>query len=348
MKRFLRALLSAIISLIMGSVLAATIFITSIGIYAEFIMPDIVGGATVGYDIARGFGLETSQLDCLVDRKILTSSEVELFESDSMVRRDVVWRTILPTYGVYPYPANIYVNLPFPATADTPADQPYLDARVAAIACGLATTDDNPEEYMTQKEYDMLIAKLETGTIHLPDYNSGCPYLTNQTWTAKTYRGRNSLMVGWKLIPSSWREDFLAQSWNIDFTLPSTIQSETGEVSRHTTAGVTNYQTKTISLDTSDPSTTIHEFAHYVAYRVGWLHNADFEADYTAEAPSLASLLGTYSQTTPREYFAEFVSYWLLHPESQSRLRTLAPKTSIWVEHIISDFPLLVPSLEAP
>lgn len=347
MKRFFQFLFTAIIAIVLDSILAAMIFIASIGIYAEFVMPDVVEGDTVAYNIARGFGLETSQLGNLVESKILTRPELELFKSDSMVRRDVIWHTILPAYGIYPYPASIYHDLPFSTIANTPAEQPYLDARVAAIVCGLATADDDPEEYMAQEEYDTLIAKLETGTIKLPDYESDCPYLADQTWTAETYRGRNALIISWDQIPASWRNDFIAQEWNIEFTLPATIQLETGEVSRSDASGLADYRQKVIKLDTSSPSTVLHEFAHYATFRAGWLYDIDIEEDFLTEAPKLQTILGDYSQTSQREYLAEFASFWILHPEFQSQLQQLAPHTSVHVEMLISDYTSLLPT-EAP
>lgn len=350
MKRTFRQILKSlslfIIICLAGVTIGFASFVAIVGIYAEFIIPDTVKGTTVAYDIARCFHLETSQLDNLVEHKVLTNFELELLRSDASIPRSVIWRTILPAYGIYPYPASIY-SLPFPTTADHPATQPYLDARAAAVICGLADPDNDPESGMTQAEYDTLIATLASGTVQLPSYASDCPYLENQNWSAETYRGRNSLIIGWNLIPDSWRTDFIAQGWCINFTLPPVIRAD-NEISRHETAGVTDYQAHTISLDTSNPSTTIHEFAHYVAYRANWLYDAAFETDYLAEAPALVTLLGDYSQTTSREYFAEFVSCWILHPDSQPQLQTLAPRTSIWVQQIISDFPLLVPSTEAP
>lgn len=347
MLRRLLKTLRCLLIIVTGCALGFIAFVSGIAVYAEFIIPTPVKSTIVAEKLAECFRMETFQLDCLVGPKILTPGEIDILQTDSSVSRQVVWRIVLPAYGIYPYPAEVYSDLPFSTTADDPAEQPYVDARAAAVICGLASSTQDPTAAMSEQEFDVLIQKLDSGTISLPEYNIDCPYLQGHTWNAETYRGRNALLSAWEDIPVAWRTDFIAEGWQIDFTLPSEIETEQGLVSRDHAAGSIHYAGHIIHLDTSNPKTTLHEFGHYVTYRVGWLYDPELEAEFQTEGPVLAELLGKHSQESPREYIAEFIAHWLAYPDEQVQLAELAPNTTTRAKSLIYNYESLLPT-EAP
>lgn len=278
-------------------------------------------------------------LDACVEAHLIPASEQPYLSTLDYLPRIVVWRILLPAYGIYPYPASLYPDF----TLDTPVpSQIYLDAWATALSCNLVTVSDSPQQYMTVSEFDCLISALTSNlTVPVPSLPD-CPYITADTiWTLETFPGRNSLLAAWNDLPSSWRADFINRQWKVDFTIPEVLHTDHGDISRDQAAGAIFYQNQIIYLDTASPATSFHEFGHYVAYRCGWWD--EFLNPYFAtESAFTASILGDYSQTSPREYLAEFIECWFIHPDSRDILFSLAPETTLLVINLIDHFPEIV------
>lgn len=230
----------------------------------------------------------------------------------------------------------------------TPYDQYILTSNAPISFCdtlrildyGIVSPQDNPNQATTVADFQKFLSYLHSHnfTPSLP-IQITCPYINpDAEWDITTFRGRNSLLSAWELIPDSWREDYIANSWQIVFTV--TTPASNGE-QFNDAAGFIDYAAQTINLGNEHPQVTLHEFTHYAAYRANWLTNR-LTPTYTTEANVVEPFLGSYSQSNPREYLAEFVSYWLLNPDQQARLKQLAPETSYLTIELIEHFPELL------
>lgn len=345
----LRKLFQTILILATGLILGAICLISSIGFYVELIMPKEISSAEVATIITQRFCITTKELDQLVETKVLTEPEVEILQNNRSVTRQVIWRILLPIYGIYPYPAILYENLglPFSTIAEDDLYQPYTDARVAAIICGLANVDDNPEFYMTEPEFYDLIDQLESGVIFPEEYKISldCVYPRDQIWDIATYSGRKALLVCWQKIPTSWKQDFLRSGWAIGFDILSGPNYEYDKTIVNHPAGLISYRDKTIYLEDYSFTTPIHEFVHYTVHRLGW--DTQLDDLYNNEASRLTEILGEYSQISPQEYFARYVSYHIAYPKL-SELEMLAPNTHLLAEQLIQNYDTLLAHSEAP
>ena len=68
---------------------------------------------------------------------------------------------------------------------------------------------------------------------------------------------------------------------------------------------------------------------------------------YNNEASRLTEILGKYSQISPQEYFARYVSYHIAYPKL-SELEMLAPNTHLLAEQLIQNYDTLLAHSEAP
>lgn len=298
--------------------------------------PAICDATTLIDAVATRLNLSTNLSD-LVEHGIITPTEKAFIERHHSVTRAVAWRIALPAYDVFPYPAEIYPDI-------EPAEQcvgAYANARAAAIKTGLATPEVEPNYFMSETELAQLLHCLETNNYSpLPSYTlPDCPYLADGIeWTIETYSGRNSLLSAWNTLPRSWRNDFIAEDWQIKFS--GTLDFHIRDNLIYHTAGCTDYHNRVIEVYSYQPAATLHEFVHYVARRVGW--DNDFLNDtFFREASSLYPILGAYSQVSPNEYLAEFTTYWLLHPEKHDQLQQIAPQTADFATQLIENYETL-------
>ena len=99
-------------------------------------------------------------------------------------------------------------------------------------------------------------------------------------WDIHSYRGRNSLLSAYDLIPAGWLATFQSLEYDVHFRLPT---SRTPKIPGHTAAGVTNYAEKFIAVENCNPRATLHEFAHFAAKYAG-LYVDDMERCYEHES----------------------------------------------------------------
>lgn len=293
--------------------------------------------------VAEQTGLEPD-INILVKAGYITSAEQRQFNRYGAFSYAVAWHILLPTFGIYPYPADIYPDIaPHPSW---PNGTVYADARAAAILCGLADPETEPNFRITAQDFQSLLSRLQTEHPTLPVYESSCPFVTSvedaateagtEPWNVRTYLGRNSLISAYPLIPESWLTDFATTGYEIHFELPADRPAG-AKLDGYKTVGLTNYTDRFLAIADANPKVTLHEFTHYIVKR------ADIDPDYLracfdTEATDVLPFIGLYASLSPSEYIAEFVSYWQLNPAEQETLRSLAPNTADLTEYLIFYF----------
>lgn len=274
-------------------------------------------------------------IDALVDAKIIQSSEKDFITEQPSLSRAVIWRIIFPVYDLYPYPAIFYPEFNL---SSEDFSQIYLDSCATALAYDLVTPGDSVYQYMSLAEFGQLTAFLDTSPdLPTPLAPVDCPLVNlNANWNPETYLGRNSLLSAWEIVPENWHEDFIHNYWRFSFSLPDATTSDQ-QASRYGISGVINYQQRTIFLGTANSDTTIHELTHFATHSLGW--SDDFlNPFFQHESNRLIGILDKYAFTSCREYLAEFVTYWLMHPDEQTILNSLAPQTSAITIKLISSY----------
>ena len=86
--------------------------------------------------------------------------------------------------------------------------------------------------------------------------------------------------------------------------------------------GATVFKEKVIIVKRSD--TTLHEFGHYLDWRLG------FVSDSLKDEMKKAFMLREYARTSCREYFADYFEYWIVNHdniEMMNRIKNFTPKT---------------------
>lgn len=329
----------------------------------------------------------TPDLDVLSEAGHITRPEKTVLEQQQYFSRAMIWRILLPTFDLYPYPSDLYPDIP---AYDQNLSHSYANARTALISCGLVDPSDNPYAAMTSTELTKLADSLEnavlpnpiseltmepvtlvsesaTNTTTTPE-STTIPTITiskssieptvtisestikpssTTTWNSETYKGRNSLMSAYSQIPTAWLADFKDQDWQISFERYTGSISQNGKIlTGQDISGLTSYREKTIYLNYENPRTTLHEFTHYAANRVGW-NQTQLDAVFYAEREQASRFLRSYAQTNSSEYLAEFTSFYILTDDFHRRnLLHYAPKTTLLAETLINNFDqLLRPTL---
>jgi len=271
-------------------------------------------------------------VDSMVEAGILTTGERTLIKTKGLITRAVAWRSLLPVFGIYPYPASCYPNVPL----DERATGDYADARCTAILLGLATKEENPNLIMSKSELDTLIVSLKSGVKPLPKIQTGIPYIDEiDSWGIESYEGRNSLIQAYQKIPDNWMKVFDQKGWEFKFEVPENICPKKTHLSNYTIAGSCNYTNKKINIGNSKPLVTLHEMSHFIVHQASVQDNV-LRTAYRTEAAATKSILGAYALTDSNEYIAEFTGCWLMYPEQHDTLCTLAPKTVKIVDKLVN------------
>lgn len=288
----------------------------------------------------------TVDADELAKLGLIRPIEKDFFDSRNSVTTDMIWRTLMPLYGIFPYPADFYHDL----LPDEDYGDIYTETYIAAILSGITTPDQLKTRYMTPETFQALVEKLNQGyfltidnpPVPLPDS------IASTTWTRENYHYRNAILIATYLLPEGWYDDFQAQHWKLQYEpdFAKLKNSVRGDYSSSQYAGLTSYNNKTIYLRQCDDLVVFHEFVHYAAYRAGWNSwvdkNKTLQSCFTEEASGIADLLRDYAQTNADEYFADFVAYWLIYPELHTDLILKAPKTSALAVRLIDEYTTLL------
>ena len=90
--------------------------------------------------------------------------------------------------------------------------------------------------------------------------------------------------------------------------------------------GLTSYSEKRIYVST--PSSTIHEFGHFLEWVLRF--PPEHEMLYREEAEAALAVLREYAATNSHEYFADYFAFWIRNSADEARmerLKTAAPQT---------------------
>ena len=310
------------------------------GIYA----PDrtLTGGeyATI---LARALRVDTQgfQEECvpwfsgyvtrLYQEDVLTVPEYK-FLSEGKVTWAVVWRTLLPRFGVYFYPAEYYYDT---STLPWYIHNEYNDSTVAAIKIGLHDPDSSPTAIPTRVELAVALYRLMVEDFTpLPEPHIIGSLLDEDTAiTPVTFYRRNAVLSATEILPEKVIESFLSNDWKIKL---SGVYVDFPEYSSSSIAGLTVYANKRIYLECDRASTVLHEFGHYMEYDT----KSDLKVDkvFQQEHEHAKILLEDYAQTNAREYFACAIEEYFLNEEERHIFEQELPLTYALVEDILLNY----------
>ena len=186
---------------------------------------------------------------------------------------------------------------------------------------GLCGPDSGAQELMTRGDAAQVLYQLLTN-----EYEVEAPPLAAAAFLCnKEEAGLNPYLVELQKIPAPILEMFEQKGWKyvIDFDFLWEFSQERGM----SCIGVASYSTREIYV--SAPSSTIHEFGHFLDWTLDF--PAYHEELYKAEAQSAAdAVLRDYSATNSHEYFADAFAFWIQnrdHKEQMEQLKEAAPET---------------------
>ena len=142
----------------------------------------------------------------------------------------------------------------------------------------------------------------------------------------------NDYLLALRQVPEPVLAAFNAAGWTyrIDFDYMGGLSKKLNM----SCIGATNYSQKTIYL--SDASATLHEFGHFLDWRLGF--PVEHEHLYLAEAQN--SGLRDYAKTNAIEYFADCFDYWITYSADKKRMddfRDAAPQTYAYMKKLAAN-----------
>ena len=142
----------------------------------------------------------------------------------------------------------------------------------------------------------------------------------------------NDYLLALRQVPEPMLAAFKVAGWTyrIDFDYISELSKQLNM----SCIGATNYSQKTIYL--SDASATLHEFGHFLDWRLGF--PVEHEHLYLAEAQN--SGLRDYAKTNAIEYFADCFDYWITYSADKKRMddfRDAAPQTYAYMKKLATN-----------
>ena len=142
----------------------------------------------------------------------------------------------------------------------------------------------------------------------------------------------NDFLLELRKVPEQILDAFNAAGWTycIDFDYMGGLSKKLNM----SCIGATNYSQKTIYL--SDASATLHEFGHFLDWRLGF--PVEHEHLYLAEAQN--SGLRDYAKTNAIEYFADCFDYWITYSADKKRMddfRDAAPQTYAYMKKLATN-----------
>lgn len=301
--------------------------------------PAIVQPADLLKAVSEQTGIP-ADYDALIEAGYLTAAERRHLEKYNTFSCAVAWHVLLPAFGIYPYPAEFYPDIS--PHSSWPNGTVYADARAAGILLGLVDPATEPNYAMSKSTFNSLLATLKSQTFTLPVPKVTNPYiaahetaaLANNTapWNIQTYLSRNSVLSAYEFIPAGWLTAFDSLGYDLYFELPSDHPAPA--LPGYKSGGVTSFEEKFIAIGTYSPRATLHEFTHFAA-KYGKVYVDDMEYCFKHEAPKVIDIIGPYAGLSASEYLAEFVSYWLLHPNDQATLQAAAPQTVVLTDYLL-------------
>ena len=153
-------------------------------------------------------------------------------------------------------------------------------------------------------------------------------------------------------IPQNILIRFNELHWKIEFG----AQAIDAYNQKYGTSGIamTNYDRKTIYI--ADDASVAHEFGHFLDF-ITPDSDTVMPILFAMEAENAEKLLGSYSQTTRQEYFAEVFEYWVMNHDNEEKMALLkkrAPQTYEYMKKledagwtkVSSSFPTVQPTTQ--
>ena len=181
---------------------------------------------------------------------------------------------------------------------------------------GLCSDDADTNALVTRGEAAIILHAVLTQSLHIEEPPAPVT-LVNAAGV-----NVNDFLLELRKVPEQVLDAFNAAGWTycIDFDYMGGLSKKLNM----SCIGATNYSQKTIYL--SDASATLHEFGHFLDWRLGF--PVEHEHLYLAEAQN--SGLRDYAKTNAGEYFADCFDYYITYGNSLEmleRLRENAPQT---------------------
>ena len=185
---------------------------------------------------------------------------------------------------------------------------------------GLCPEGAVPLECMTRGDAAMLLFPLLTQSIEI----AAPPILDMVPIHAGASTDLNRYLLEIACVPESILQAFHDAGWEYHVS-PDYLRSYSEEHGMNC-IGLTSYSEKRIYVST--PSSTIHEFGHFLEWVLRF--PPEHEMLYREEAEAALAVLREYAATNSHEYFADYFAFWIRNSADEARmerLKTAAPQT---------------------
>ena len=191
---------------------------------------------------------------------------------------------------------------------------------------GLCTDDADANALVTRGEAAIMLHAVLTQSLHIEEPPAPVT-LVNAAGV-----NVNGFLLELRKVPEQVLDAFNVAGWTycIDFDYMGGLSKKLNM----SCIGATNYSQKTIYL--SDASATLHEFGHFLDWRLGF--PVEHEHLYLAEAQN--SGLRDYAKTNAIEYFADCFDYWITYSADKKRMddfRDAAPQTYAYMKKLAAN-----------
>lgn len=267
----------------------------------------------------------------LYQEHVLSIPEYQFLEEGNITWA-VLWRTILPQFEVYYYPAEFYYDT---STLPWYSSTEYYDSTVAAICMGLHDSCVSPNAVPTRGELATVLYRLEIGDftpIKDPLFLHSVLADISEV-NSDTFIRRNALLSATGTLPEKVFQSFIEAGWKVRL---QGVYEDFPEYSVGSLGGLTSFADKRIYLANGAVSTVLHEFGHYMEYdtKTTGLTNEVF----LQEGKQAIDLLRDYAQTNAREYFACAIEAYFLNEEDRHIFEQKLPLTYALVEDVLLNY----------
>lgn len=260
-------------------------------------------------------------LEYLEQQDIITTPEYQMLSKDS-VTWQIIWRVLLPYFGVYPYPHELYPEY----DEILVCDNIYADMQVAAIVTGLADVSTVCNVVPSRGDFAVFLYRLMSEK-YTPLEEVDLPNIPDELLQyGDNWQARNAVIRAYDNLPVRLTSHFLDSGWELCY---DGLHEEFPE--HEDAVGMTDFSNRKIYLDTNVSEETVyHEFGHFLEYT---LDIRDKSNDcYLNESRHAEELLGNYAMADSKEYFAEAYAYWIDPDNDRTKLKEVAPETAALLE----------------
>lgn len=185
---------------------------------------------------------------------------------------------------------------------------------------GLCAEDAASSEIMTRGEIATLLKDVLTTEYEIPEP----PMVEAFSIVNESEMALNPYLLELRRVPEPILQAYADEDWKyiIDFDYMKQFSTERGG----SYIGATAYAKKQIIV--SDHAATVHEFGHFLDSALHFPE--EHKALFASESQAAGAILGDYSKTNYREYFAEYFEYWINCRENADKmehLKTVSPQT---------------------